>query len=113
MPKIVDSQTATTAMVRKQMKYVLVRNHLLCPYSDCVCHERSQDLRIQVILNQVNDKREVRLRKTIKGKRERTSIPYNYTKEICSEQCPYCLKPVEVVVDETHGTRYIHLRLAS
>ena len=91
---------------------MLVRNHLLCPYSDCVCHERSQDLRIQVTVNQLNSKREVRLKKTIKGEGERTSIPYNYTKEVYSERCPYCLRPVEVVVDETHVTRYIHLRLS-
>jgi hypothetical protein len=89
---------------------MLVRNHLLCPYSDCEANKRSEDLRIQVIVNDVNDKRTVRLEKTLKGEKEHTSLPYKWTKEVYDADCPYCQRPVEVVIDETHSTRYIHLR---
>ena len=87
---------------------MLVRNHLLCPYGDCVAHDRSRDLRIQVL---VNDERQVNLRKTTKGKRGKTRLRYKGTKDVVRGQlCPYCNKPVEVIIDETHVTRYIHLR---
>jgi len=39
-----------------------------------------------------------------------TNLPYRYTKEVYAEVCPYCLKPVEVVIDETHDGRNISLR---
>ena len=61
---------------------MLVRNHLLCPYSDCICNYRSKDLRIQVMVNQVNGEREVSLKETVKGKKGRTSLPYKYTYEV-------------------------------
>jgi hypothetical protein len=89
---------------------MLVRNHLLCPYSDCEANKRSGDLRIQVVVNEINDERTVSLRKTLKGEKENTSLPYNYKREVYNEKCPYCKRPVEVVIDETHSTRYIHLR---
>jgi len=89
---------------------MLVRNHLLCPYSDCEANRRVGNLRIQVVVNEVNGKRAVSLGKTVKGERKRTSLPYIWTKEVYKEECPYCQGPVEVVIDETHSTRYIHLR---
>lgn len=89
---------------------MLVRNHLLCPYSDCEANKRSGDLRIQVVVNEINDERTVGLRKTLKGEKENTTLPYKWTKEVYDSECPYCLRPVEVVINETHSTRYIHLR---
>jgi hypothetical protein len=90
---------------------MLVRNHLLCPYSDCEAHGRSGNLRIQVIVSEGNDKRLVSLAKTMKvEKKKKTSLPYIHTEEIYREKCPYCRRPIEVVIDETHATRYIHLR---
>jgi hypothetical protein len=90
---------------------LLIRNHLLCPYADCDANKRSGDLRIQVLVNQDNGEREVRLKPTIRGQRGRTKLPYKYTKEVYSDLfCPYCNRPVEVVIDETHVTRYVHLR---
>jgi hypothetical protein len=84
----------------------------LCPYSDCEANQRSGSLRIQVRVNEVNDKREVSLRRTLKGEKERTSLIYVWRKEVYNEKCPYCQRPVEVVIDETHSTRYFHLRQA-
>ena len=90
---------------------MLIRNHLLCPYSNCDANKRSGNLRIQVLVNQVNDERDIKLKPITKGERGRTKLPYSYTKEVYSELfCPYCNSPVEVVIDETHSTRYIHLR---
>ena len=60
---------------------MLVRNHLLCPYSDCEANKRSGDLRIQVVVNEVNNGRTVSLRKTLEGEQERTTLPYNYNRE--------------------------------
>lgn len=92
---------------------MLIRNHLLCPYSKCDANKRSGNLRIQVLVKQVNDKREVRLKQTVSGERGRTKLPYKYTNETYSGLfCPYCNRPVEVVMDETRSTRNIHLRQA-
>jgi hypothetical protein len=91
---------------------MLVRNHLLCPYSDCAAHHRSGNLRIQVLVNQINGQRKVVLRESEKGDREKTSLPYKHNKEVYPGLCPYCQKSVEVVIDETHVTRYLHLRQA-
>ena len=54
---------------------MLVRNHLLCPYADRVATDRSKELRIQVLVNEVNGIIEVRLEKTVKGEKGRTSLP--------------------------------------
>ena len=95
-----------------QVGYVLVRNHLLCPYSDCICHYRSKDLRIQVLVNHVNGEREVSLKETVTGEKGRTNLPKKFTYEVYIElKCPYCQRPVEVVIDETHNGRNINLRL--
>jgi hypothetical protein len=92
---------------------MLVRNHLLCPCSDCVANKRSGTLRIQVQVNQIGSQREVRLEKTVAGERGTTNLPYKYTVEVYKGfSCPYCNRPVEVVIDETHSTRYVHLRQA-
>ena len=97
---------------------MLVRNHLLCPYQDCEASKRSGDLRIQVAVNEINDERTVSLRKTLKGEKDNTNLPYKWNKEVYDSECPYCKRPVEVVIDENnnddeiHQTRYIHLRRA-
>jgi hypothetical protein len=90
---------------------MLIRNHLLCPYSDCLANERSKELRIKLLVNQVDDNiREVQLEKsTVEGKR-RTSLPYNGKKEVCTKTCPYCNSQIEIVIDETGPTRYVHTR---
>jgi hypothetical protein len=93
---------------------MLVRNHLLCPYSDCIASDRSNELRIQVRINQDEDSRKVSLDKTFKTDKERTRLPYKYTYEVFTKlSCPYCNRPVEVVVDETHKGRNVNLRLPS
>jgi hypothetical protein len=89
---------------------MLVRNHLLCPYSDCEANKRSGELRIQVIVNEVTNGRTVSLRKTAKGEKERTTLPYNFNREVYGEKCPYCQRPVEVIIDETHSGRNIYLK---
>lgn len=88
---------------------LLIRTHLLCPYSDCIAHERKNIQRIQV---SVDEQRKVKISQTVKGKVHRTELPYEYKKWIRPSKCPYCNRLVEVVIDETHVTRYIHLRIA-
>ena len=92
---------------------MLVRNHLLCPYSICNANKRTGELKIQVLVNQTNGERIVGLKPTIRGKRKRTDLSYNFIKEGHSGlSCPYCNRSLEVVIDETHSTRYVHLRQA-
>jgi len=90
---------------------MLVRNHLLCPYSDCDAHYRAKDLRIQVQVNDKEGKREVTLKQTVKGKIERTNLPYKYAKEEYRQTCPYCQRPITIVIDETHNGRNIYPKL--
>ena len=87
---------------------ILIRTHLLCPYSDCVAHERKNTQRIQVA---VDEQRKVKLSQTVKGKANKTKLSYEYKKWIRPSKCSYCNKLVEVVIDETHVTRYIYLRM--
>ena len=89
---------------------MLVRNHLLCPYSDCEANKRSGDLRIQVVVNEINGERTISLKKTLKGEKDNTTIPYKWTKEAYDSECPHCQRPVEVVIDETHSGRNIYLK---
>lgn len=89
---------------------MLVRNHLLCPYTDCEANKRSGDLRIQVNVKEINGLREVTLKKAVKGEKSRTSLTYRNDYEAFIEKCPYCLRPIEVVVDETHSGRNVYLR---
>src|SRR3990170_287358 len=74
---------------------MLIRNHLLCPYSDCIANKRSGDLRIQVLVNQLSGKREVRLKTSVSGERGKTDLPYKHTNEVYHGFCPYCNRPVE------------------
>ena len=87
---------------------MLVRTHLLCPYNDCEAHLRSNPYRIQVIVD-VN--RNVILQKPqkIRGKK----LDYKNEKWVRNGSCPYCTKPVEVVIDETHQGRNVNIRLPS
>ena len=85
---------------------ILVRTHLVCPYSDCIAHFRSDPYRIQVLID--NDGN-VQLQKPKDIPSARLS--YKYKKWIKSSKCPYCQKTLEVVIDETHEGRNINLRL--
>ena len=87
---------------------MLVRNHLLCPFADCVAHNRQDNKRIQVL---VDEKRNVQLNKTSPGKKIKTKLPYLCKHWIIPEKCPYCNRPIEVVIDETHNGRNVYLRL--
>lgn len=87
---------------------MLVRNHLLCPYADCVAHHRQDAKRIQVL---VDENRNVQLRKTSPNKKTKTKLDYLGKKWIVTGKCPYCDGNMEVVIDETHNGRNIHLRL--
>lgn len=84
----------------------LVRTHLLCPYSDCIAHFRSDPYRIQVLID--ND-RNVQLQKPQDIPSAR--LVYLYKMWIKSSNCPYCGKDLEVVIDETHQGRNVYLRL--
>jgi hypothetical protein len=90
---------------------LLIRNHLLCPYSDCSAHHKRKILRIQIQVNDEEGRREVTLKQTIKGKIERTGLPYGHAKEEYNQKCPYCQRPVIAVIDETGNGRNISLRL--
>ncbi|HLE75674.1 MAG TPA: hypothetical protein VI864_06480 [Candidatus Bathyarchaeia archaeon] len=87
---------------------MLVRNHLLCPYDDCVAHSRKRAERIQVL---VDEKRSVILKKTFPEKTAKTRLPYLNKKWIVPGKCPYCSRGLEVVIDETRKGRNIHLKL--
>ena len=87
---------------------VLIRNHLLCPYSDCIAHERDNTARIKV---SIDEKRNVSLYKsksTINS--ERTRLSYLFKKWVREAKCPFCKKSIEVVIDETHNGRNVSLR---
>lgn len=62
--------------------------------------------RIQVL---VDEDRNVELRKPIPVEGARLS--YLYERWVKLSECPYCNRPVEVVIDETHPGRNIHLRI--
>jgi len=87
---------------------LLIRTHLLCPYFDCIAHSRKNIPRIQAV---VDEERRVRLRKPISTEITRTRLPYLHKHWVRPEKCPYCKKPVEVVIDETHIGRHIYLRI--
>jgi len=87
---------------------LLIRTHLLCPYFDCIAHERKNIPRIQAV---VDEKRKIELREPASTERNRTRLPYLYRKWVRVSECPYCNKPVEVVIDEKHKGRNIYLRI--
>jgi len=87
---------------------MLVRNHLLCPYKDCIAHRRKDSNRVQVL---VDEKRNVVLNKTFISKVKRTKLPYLNKRWVVPGKCPYCNRKLEVVIDETHNGRNINLRL--
>jgi len=88
---------------------LLVRNHSLCPYSDCVAHARRDIQRIKVL---VDEERNVELQKSVVGqKKSRGRLDYKYKLWIIPQNCPFCNRPVEVVIDETHNGRNINIRM--
>lgn len=89
---------------------MLVRNHSLCPYSDCVAHARRDIQRIKVL---VDEERNVELQKSVAGeKKSRSRLDYKYKLWIIPQNCPFCNRPVEVVIDETHNGRNINIRIS-
>lgn len=87
---------------------MLVRNHLLCPYLDCSAHQRSNSLRIRAL---VDEERKVVLQKSIVGNKTKSKLRFLYKLWSIPTKCPYCNRPVEVVIDETHDGRNISIRL--
>jgi hypothetical protein len=87
---------------------VLVRNHLLCPYSDCVAHERSNTARIKAVIDEKRNVSLFKSKSTIASKR--TRLPYLFKKWIKQANCPFCTRSIEVVIDETRQGRNVHLR---
>jgi len=86
---------------------ILVRNHLLCPYSDCEAHNRQKSPRIRI---KVDEERNVTLSQSEKGEKNKTSLPYQNKKWEKPTNCPYCNRELTVVIDETHNGRNIYLR---
>ena len=78
---------------------MLVRNHLLCPYTDCEANKRSGDLRIQVNVEEINGLREVTLKKAVNGEKSRTSLAYRNDYEAFIEEVSMLLRPIRVVVE--------------
>ena len=62
------------------------------------------------MVNEVNDSRTVTLNRSVKGEKDNTSLLYNYQREVYNKNCPFCQRPVEVIIDETHSGRNIYLR---
>ena len=89
---------------------MLVKNHLLCPYSDCEAHSRQGNLRIQIQVANEEGKRTVNLSQSVKGRIIKTSLPYNHVREEFRKTCPYCNRPIIAIVDETHWGRKIFLK---
>lgn len=109
--RVKDRKTANICRVRKpeqRVRSVLVRSHLLCPYSDCVAHYRKNSPRVQVLLD---EERAVSLRKGVSGKSVKTRLPYLNKRWVRLKECPHCDRPLEVVIDETHDGRNIYLRI--
>ena len=90
------------------MRCVLVRSHLLCPYSDCVAHYRKDTPRIHVLLD---EERAVSLKKDVTNKIVKTRLPYLNKRWVRLKKCPHCNRPLEIVIDETHDGRNIYLRI--
>ena len=97
-------------VIKKETRKERPRNHLLCPYSNCEANKRSEDLRIQVIVAEINGVREAILKKTVRGEPARTELSFRNDYEAFIEKCPYCQRPIEVVIDETHSGRNVYLR---
>jgi len=89
--------------------WLLVRNHSICPYSDCVAHNRKDENRIRVL---IDEKRNVTLKQSLKSVRKRSkTLPCLNKKWVVAQKCPFCERDVEVVIDETHAGRNVNLRL--
>ncbi len=89
---------------------MLVKNHLVCPYSDCEAHDKRKNLRIKIKVSAEDGKRKVTLERSVKGRIERTSLPYNSQIEMFNASCPFCQRPLIVVIDERHWGRNIYLK---
>ena len=87
---------------------VLVRNHLLCPYSSCVAHERGNTARIKAVIDEKRNVSIFKSKSSIAG--ERTRLLYLFRKWVRQATCPFCKKSIEVIIDETHNGRNVSLR---
>ena len=88
---------------------MLVRTHLLCPYSDCLANHRDNDDRVRAL---IDEERNVVLEKSSSlAKSARTKLSYKGKLWAVPQVCPFCSRKFEVVIDETHEGRNISLRL--
>jgi hypothetical protein len=87
---------------------MLARNHLLCPYADCIANKRTGSQRIRVLLD---EERNVELQQSSWKAPAKTKLSYKYQLWEKPSKCPFCGRPVEVVIDEIHKGRNINIRL--
>ena len=64
--------------------------------------------RIQVA---IDEERNVKLSQSEKGTPVKTKLGYKYKKWEKDSNCPFCYRPVTVVIDETHNGRNIYLKI--
>ncbi len=87
----------------------MVRNHLLCPHADCDAHRREDEERICVLIDAEGD---VTLKQSLRtNKKSLTKRAFTNNKKITTLVCPFCHKPIELVIDETHTGRDVYFRL--
>jgi len=68
---------------------------------------------IQRIKVLVDEARNVELQKSVAGeKKSRSRLDYKYKLWVIPQNCPFCNRPVEVVIDETHNCRNINIRIS-
>lgn len=87
---------------------MLARNHLLCPYADCIAYKRTGSQRIRVLLD---EERNVELQQSSWQAPRKTKLNYKYELWEKPSNCPFCGRPVGVVIDEIHKGRNISIRL--
>ena len=86
---------------------MLIRNHLLCPYGDCVAHFRKAGVMIRAL---IDEGRSIVLEKAFSVKMG-GRLSYEYKLWVVPQKCPFCERQVEVVIDEKHDGRNVSLRL--
>ncbi len=59
----------------------------------------------------MDEERKVVLQKSIGDKKTKSELRFLYKLWSIPSKCPYCNRPVEVVIDETHDGRNINIRL--
>ena len=54
---------------------VLIRNHLLCPYQDCIAHKRENTPRIKVLIDEKRNVSVYKSKSTIDSERTKLPLP--------------------------------------